>query len=287
MLYNFVDVMKSAHDHVRPKQEVVNSLMELENDFNVLLRKVRKIVMESKVNVSEVKFMFFENDEFECDSFEHVMNKLLTDKRICTFNVKPLHKLAGEDMLGCDHEVKEIIEAYEKKKEEFFNSTLALDFVCVILEPLCDDPNLAKLKIKIPMYYSAEKRTLKDVETLAKKAFEIHFDSFVDLQVEIGSICIIWRYPKHLTSVLKQSVKTDLLIKGGVEELIIDGETVFYIHMEPTKESKIINVISISKFVLPYETINPERAIECNNQIIDVISRLEYILPLLISHGIR
>ena len=213
---------------VRPKQEVMNSLMRLENDFATLLLKVKRLGKQSEINISEVKFMyktrFFAKKFEKCASFEDVLDQLSFGNHISTFNIEAIRLLTYDILPG--QELIQILESYENKKDEFLNSTLVQEFLSVVIEPKIDDPKMAELIIKIPED-SASNRTLKDVEKLAEKAFgDKNYKSFVHLRVEPGSVCIIWWYPRYLTSELKHSVKKLLLIEVGVEKLSIDDETI-------------------------------------------------------------
>ena len=217
------------HSVVVPKKEVVHSLMDLENDFTYMILDVGKIGKQSEIDISEVKRMYkirFQSDEFkDCDSCQDVLDQLSTGNHISTFNIKALELLRRQIPPG--NEMMLIMELYEKKKDKFLNSTLVADFQCVVTQPKLDDPKMAKVVVRIPNY-AAKKRTLKDIETLAKEAFVDCFELFVHLQVEPGSVCIIWWYPDRLTAVLKKSVRTALLIEEGVEEMCIAGETIVH-----------------------------------------------------------
>ena len=238
-------VMKGAvcdeerHSVVVPKKEVVNSLMDLENDFTYMILDVGKIGNQSEIDISKVKRMYKIRfcEEFEdCESFQDVLDQLSNGNHISTFNIKALELLRRQ--IPPENEMMLIIKLYEKKKDEFLNSTLVADFQCVVIQPKLDDPKMAKVIVKIQKY-AASKRTLKDIETLAKEAFGDCFESFVNLRVEPGSVCIIWWYPDRLTTELKQSVRTALLIVKGVEEMCIAGETI--IHTEKISKYTLLH----------------------------------------------
>ena len=229
------DYLELRPIHVaRPKQQVMDRLLELEDDFATTLFKVKRLGKQSEIDLSEVKVKYktrFFAKEFEkCESFEDVLDQLSFGNHISTFNIGAI-KLLRDDILP-GQKLMQILESYEKEKDEFLNSTLVKEFLSVVIEAKLDDPKMAELIIKIPED-SASNRTLKDVEKIAEKAFgDENYKSLVHLRVEPGSVCIIWWYPRRLTSELKQSVRRALLVEEGVEELSIAGETI--ILMETT-----------------------------------------------------
>lgn len=220
---------EKARSVIVPKREIVNSLMELENNFTKMILDVERIGKQLEVDVSKVKHMYkirFSAEEFDnCTSLQDVLERLSAGNYISTFNVKAL------ELMNCHYpsgheEAMQIVKMYETRKDEFLNSTLVVDFQCVVTQSEFTDPKMAKLVVKIPKY-AANRRTLKDIETLAKEAFGANcFKSFVHLQVEPGSLCVIWWYPDYLTSELKETVRVDLLLEEGVEEVVIAGECI-------------------------------------------------------------
>ena len=136
---------EEPHSIVVPKKEVLHSLMDLENDFTFMILDVGKIGKQSEIDISEVKRMynilFLSSDEFDdCESFQDVLDQLSTGSHISTFNIKPLELLRCQ--IPKENEMMQIIELYEKKKDEFLNSTLVADFQCVVKQPKLDDPKL-------------------------------------------------------------------------------------------------------------------------------------------------
>ena len=213
-----------------PKKEVVESLTKLQDEFATLLVNVKRLQEKFKIDIAEVKFMYntrFDTTEFDenCKSFQDVLLLLSTCNFISTFNVHPLELLMKVTNTRLGNEMKQIVKTYIEKKDKFLNSVVVADFICVVQPKLNDSNNMIEVIIKIPKD-SANKRTLKDIETLGREAFEGYFDMFVHMRVIVGSVCIIWLFHKHLTVELKHSVRTAPLIKEGVEEASIDGDIV-------------------------------------------------------------
>ena len=216
--------------------EVVHQLKILEGEFATMLVNVKRLWSQYQIDVSEVKEFYasyISDEEFEtCSSFQDVLKLLRKGDHISTLNVEAIRTTCNILQGRLKMEMKEIFESYEHKKDEFLNSTLVEEFMWAAVKLKLNNPNMFEVVIKIPEDSARRKRTLKDVEELAKKAFGVYSKSFVHLRVEPGSVCIIWWYPRHLTSELKQSVRRAVLIEEGVEELSIAGETI--IPMETT-----------------------------------------------------
>ena len=216
--------------------KVVNELQTLEWEFATLLVNVIRLWSQYKIDVSEVKEFYasyISDEEFEtCSSFQDVLEQLRKGDHISTLNIEAIRAACNILQGRLKMEMKEIFESYERKKDEFLNSTSVEEFMCAAVKLKLNNPNMSEVIIKIPEDSACCKQTLKDVEELAKKAFGNYSKSFVHLRVEPESVCIIWWYPRHLTSELKQSVRRAVLIEEGVEELSIAGETI--ILMETT-----------------------------------------------------
>ena len=140
-----------------------------------------------EVNLGNVK-IFLETtigdkDFRQCSSFEGVLY-LLIDKHIDIFNITCLEQLSIE----INHNtMKELVANYNKEKEKFLHETAVVDFHHEVASkvnfPVLDGEK-AEVVIRIPQEYaSPHSRTLKDVETLAGKAFEEYYQSFIRMTV--------------------------------------------------------------------------------------------------------
>ena len=88
----------------------------------------------------------------------------------------------------------------------------------------------AEVVIRIPHEYaSPHGRTLKDMETLAGKAFGEYYQSFIRMTVKPGSILVVWQFPVSLSAKLEDSARdnSDLFAKEGVEVVMVAGRVVF------------------------------------------------------------
>ena len=88
---------------------------------------------------------------------------------------------------------------------------------------------MAEITIRIPAELKISernKRTLKDVEELARKAFQGCENFFISFKVKPGSIIITWYVPESLCEELERLARENaaVLREEGVEEVTIAGE---------------------------------------------------------------
>ena len=112
-----------------------------------------------------------------------------------------------------------------------------------LMQELIDCVTTAKLKSCIQLHQSGHisfkpgipaelkisernKRTLKDVEELARKAFQGCENFFISFKVKPGSIIITWYVPESLCEELERLARENaaVLREEGVEEVTIAGE---------------------------------------------------------------
>ena len=170
-------------------------------------------------------FVGFE-DFIACDNFDKLLRQLQRD-HIDVFNIYILKQL-----VACfdNHELTEVIEAYNEKKENFLKQTTVLDFQHAVVskvEPILAS-GMAVVTIKVPKKM-ARHRTLKDIEELAMDGFEECHKKFIQLHAEPGSIIISWVFPKGLSGRLEQLafVNAAVFEDNGVVEVTVGGRRVF------------------------------------------------------------
>ena len=213
---------------VRANVRVVEQLQNLESSFSTMLTRVRRVI--AKCDLMEVQF--FLNDLLEtrkfsnCGSFDSVLHQL-RENHVDTFNISYLEILATHLQ---KREVIKLVKGYKEKMEKFLTETTVTEFHCALTSrvgsPLPE--KMAVVTVKIPESM-ATKRTMKDMEKLAGKAFGPYYKSLVRLNVVAGSILINWFVPKTLTEELVRLSQTNAVIfmQEGVEEVTVAGMVVF------------------------------------------------------------
>ena len=187
----------------------------------------------SEVDLGSVK-MFLEatigDREFrECISFEGVLY-LLIDKHIDIFNITRLDQLSNK----INHNaMKELVASYNEEKEKFLHEVAVIDFHQEVASKVnyhVPDGEKAEVVIRIPYeYVKSNDKTLKDMETLAGKAFGEYYQSFIRMTVKPGSILMVWQFPVSLSLKLEHAARasSDLFAKEGVEVVMVAGRVVF------------------------------------------------------------
>lgn len=213
---------------VQASVEVVRQLQDLESSFALMLAKLRRLL--TKCNLAEVKF-FLENllatDELRrCSTFDEVLHQLCREY-IDTFSIDCLERLAA---LCQNHKMDRLIKRYKGKKKDFLTKTTVHEFQQAIISRVDPVPPSKKttITIKIPPDLS-NRKTLNDMEKLAKKAFGPYHKSFIFLHAKPGCTLITWFSPKTLATQLKLLAleKKDLFTKEGVLEVTVAGVVVF------------------------------------------------------------
>ena len=138
-----------------------------------------------------------------CNNFDKLMWQLQRDQ-IDVFNISILQQL-----VACfdNHELTEVIEAYNQKKEIFLKQTTVLEFQHAVVSRV--EPILASGKAFVTITISKKMacdRTLEDIEKLAMEGFEECHKRLIRLHAEPGSIIISWVFPKGLSGRLEQLV---------------------------------------------------------------------------------
>ena len=193
-----------------------------------MLIDVEEVYTECKL--AKIQFFFddlLETEEFSsCSTFEQVLRQLRKG-HLDTFNIRCLEQLATHFQRD---EMDKLIQLYQNQKEEFLKDTKVLEFheaVSSRVDPVVPDERTT-VTIKIPKSM-AERRTLKDMEILAGKAFGDYYTSFVSFNVVPGSIIVTWFVLEKLVAELKRMAHANATVftEAGVEEVTVAGTVVF------------------------------------------------------------
>ena len=207
---------------------VVQQLQDLERHFSSMLTGIRRFY--TNCDLAEMQFFLddlLETEEFgDCATFDEILRQL-RHSHVDAFNIYCLEKLAARFQRG---EVDELIDEYNEKKEAFLTETVVTTFHEAIanrVSPVLPE-GLAAIKIKIPQSL-ANKRTLKDMERLAGRAFGEYYKSFVNLHIIPGSIIITWFFPESHTDEMERQAQANGAVfkQEGVEEVAVAGRVVF------------------------------------------------------------
>ena len=201
----------------------------MESLFSHTLVKVKRY-LQTNCDLSDAQLfldtLLSDGDFSKCDSFDELIRQLDRDY-IDIFNTFRLRKL-----VACfeKDELNKLVEAYEEKKQNFLKNTTVLSFQRAVVSRV--EPVLPKGKavvtIRIPKEM-ASRRTLKDIEELAKKGFDECHKSLIRLHAVVGSIIVLWIFPAVLIDKLEQLVCDNAAIfrDERVEEVTVDGRRVF------------------------------------------------------------
>ena len=214
---------------IKADTDVMKELQDLQTSFCCTLVKIKRY-LENNCELSDAKLfldIFTETQNFRsCNNFEELIRRLEQD-HVDTFNTAGLKGLV--DCFERD-ELKEIFEVYEEKKRQFLRNTTVLNFQRAVVSKAESvlPSGKAVLTVKISKEL-ASKRTLKDMEDLAKEGLEDHHKSIIQLNAKPGSIVLSWIYPEALSGKLEQLVHNNTAIfkDAGVEEVTVGGRRVY------------------------------------------------------------
>ena len=208
---------------------IVGSLKELEGSLDYLLVRVKRLLVINKYDLFDA-LLFLDSvigsEEFNgCDNFGKLMRQL-QQNHIDVFNISVLQQL-----VACfeNHELTQVIEEYNEKKESFLKHTTVLDFQRAVVSRV--EPILASGKASVTITISrqmASHQTLKDIEKLAMEGFEECHKKFIRLHAEPGSIIISWVFPKELIGKLKELARDNVAVFQDNEVTVVEvtvGET--------------------------------------------------------------
>ena len=166
---------------------LVSNLKELEASFSHILVQVKRLLVHNKCDLSEAKLFLYSTIGTKyfsgCDNFGELLKKL-QQGHLDVFNISILQQLVACFKNG---ELTEVVEAYNKKKENFLKHTTVLEFQRAIASRV--EPILASGKAAVTITISEEMashRTLKDIELLAIEGFEESQKKFIVLHAEPG-----------------------------------------------------------------------------------------------------
>ena len=187
-IYPSTDPSSTAALEIVADVELVGGLQDLESDLSIIFNDARKDL--TKCDVTEMQLFLadlFENDEFnKCRTIDEVLRKLLHG-HVDTFNIYYLDCLIRR-FHGSDAIIKSIQE-YDKKKEQFLKTTTVKKFQQAVMsraEAVRSTKGQAEVTIKVPNISESNKRTMIDVEKLAKRAFKDHHKDFVRINVKLA-----------------------------------------------------------------------------------------------------
>ena len=232
-------------DEIKADVKVLKELQELENYFYSTIAQIMHCLIQLNCNLSKARVFLngvTGTDDFKsCEDFTQLMQKLQQDY-IDIFNFSRL-----QGLVTCfgKKELTKLVGNYEKKMQSFLKKTTVLKFQHAVVSRV--EPVLSKgkavLTIKIPEKM-ASRRTLKDVEELAREGFEECHKSLVKLHVKPGSIIISWVFPEALSGRLEQLACDNATIfkDAGVEEVTIGGRRVY---ADTPQEVRNLVVISL------------------------------------------
>ena len=224
------DTEPSPTADVEADVKVVRGIQDLESSFSNMLLDMT----DALANCNISKMQFFLNDLFDTDEFSScdTIDKLLRQLRqghVDTFNVYYLQQLISR--FHQSDAVIESVKEYEDRKEKFLEATTVKQFQQAIVNKAETLPpkGMAEITIRIPAELNireTNKRTLKDVEKLARRAFKGCENYFISIKVKPGSIIITWYVPESLCEELERLARENaaVLREEGVEEVTIAGE---------------------------------------------------------------
>ena len=225
-----------SSDEMKAKIEadvaVVRNLNELEESFSRMLLQVKRLLVNNKCDLSDVRFSLdslIGSEEFiECEDFDELMKQLQRDHYIDVFNISILQKLL--DSCFDNDELTEVMKAYLEKKEGFFKQTTVLEFQHAVVSRL--KPILANGEVFVTITISKEmsyRRTLEDIEKLAIRGFEECYKRFIHLHEEAGTIIISWVFPEVMSGSLERLAHKNSAVfeDDKVLEVTVEGRRVF------------------------------------------------------------
>ena len=233
--------------------KVVGEIQDLESDFSCMYLEVR----DALANCDVAKAKFFLNDLFDTDEFTNccTVDELLRQLRrshVDTFNVYYLRQLVS----GLFHRDADIVKSivmsineYEEKQEKFLETTAVKEFQHAVVSRVQTDPpkGMAAVSITVPKVRVGNKRTLKDIKTLASEAFEEQDKHLVKINVTPGSIVITWYVPESLCDEFLRLARKNMSVlrEQGVEKVSIVGKNIMTLstqdgHEVSTGHSKLV-----------------------------------------------
>ena len=179
---------------VRASAAVVEQLQRLESSFAIMLTDLPSLLAECNCDLSIARSflnnLMFTEEFSQSDTFDKLLQQLRRD-HMDTFNVSCLEELLVflEDKIKSKTmktKLTKHLEDYKAKKEKFVNGTLVIDFHRAVLCKTNPAENRRKtLTIKVSDDFATE-WILKDIERLARKAFDDSVRSLVRMHAEVG-----------------------------------------------------------------------------------------------------
>ena len=208
--------------------EVIQQLQALQLSFSHMLTDIRKLLADS--DPADARFFLgdhLDTNEFKsCGSIEELLYQL-RQGYVDTFNTlyleQVLIRFEREDVNG-------LVKAYKEKMDQFLKSTTVLNFQQAVVGTA--EPVVPEKKEVITITVSkkwAKAKTLKDVMTLAERAFEENRATFISFNVVPKSILITWFFPKRLEAMLQRLVVTNsaLFRQQDVDKVTVAGKALY------------------------------------------------------------
>ena len=211
---------------------------ELLVESSVTYLRVGDTIVVNTSDQNEVRICYHRNCHF--DHFHHQISDLVFQLNIA-LQLKGEHLLCQLRQVDVDifdteyleqalgrlkrEDVNCLIEVYKQEKDQFMENTTVFDFQQSVL-------STAELTVegKESIEITVSKKwvramTLKDVQTLARMAFDDNHTSFSSFNVVPRSILITWFFPKRLTAKLQQLAMTNAFVfqQQDVRDVTVAG----------------------------------------------------------------
>ena len=204
-------------------------LRDLESSFTDMLTNLCGLLTDCKCDLSKAQFYLddrFDTDKFsKCNNFNLLLRQLRKG-HVDAFNTHHLQRLVAH---FTNDELMDNIKKYEAEKEGFLKDTSVLQFQRAVVSKVgpLQFGRMIKLTIKIPKRL-ADKRSLKDMEELARRSFD-DCHEFISIHAEPGSVIISWFFPEALSGKLEHLAHENAAVfkDAGVEEVTVGGRVVF------------------------------------------------------------
>lgn len=206
--------------------EVVKQLRDLESSFSKMLMEFRKNFPKSKLEQAKYYLSVLLGVK-EIESCKTITE--LLDYCDDTFNTSFLEEIAE---ITQKMKLITLVKNYNEKKNAYLEHITIKKFHETLTDKVKPElpRNKRKISLKIPDSY-ATKRSLKDMEHVAGKAFGDYSKSFVSLHVEPGSFYVCWFFPEKYTTELQRlaTEKGSFFLEKGIEEVVLAKTIVFQV----------------------------------------------------------
>ena len=210
-----------------------------------MLSNLLELLKKYECDFSKARFFLntlFKSEFSQCNGFDALLHKL-HERHMDTFNIYYLEALVAHLE---NKKLKEPIEKYKTKMEQFFKDTTVLEFQQAVVsrvEPV-KPSQMKDLTIKVSKRL-AEDQTLEDMKELALSSLGDSLRSFVRIHMKSGSVIISWFFPEALCGKLehlaRKKAANAVFKDAGVEEVTVGGRIVFPSTLEEVRTSHCID----------------------------------------------